>query len=49
MLMRFLFPLLLVGTIIGALGGGGPVPGGLMSRVSVDLRATRRLRAAGIT
>jgi hypothetical protein len=49
MLVRLLMPLLVIGTIIGALGGGGPVPGGTTARVSVDLRAARRLRAAGIT
>ncbi|WP_378058006.1 RDD family protein [Actinophytocola glycyrrhizae] len=48
MLVRVLFPLLVIGAIIGALGGGGPVSGG-SDRVSVDPRAIRQLHAAGIT
>jgi hypothetical protein len=47
MLVRILFPLLAIGMIIGALGGGGTGPGS--DRVSVDPHAIRRLHAAGIT
>lgn len=47
MLVRVLFPLLVIGAIIGALGGGGTAPGS--DRVSVDARDIRRLHAAGIT
>jgi hypothetical protein len=47
MLGRVLFPLLVIGAIIGALGGGGTAPGS--DRVSVDPDAIRRLHAAGIT
>jgi len=47
MLMRFLYPLLAIGMIAGALGGGGTVPDS--DRVSVDARAIRRLHAVGIT
>lgn len=47
MLMRVLFPLLAIGAIIGALGGGGMAPDS--DRVSVDARAIRRVHAAGIT
>jgi len=46
MLIRVLMPLLFIGAIIGALGGGGPIPGGLTVRVSVDPRAIRQLRAS---
>jgi hypothetical protein len=51
MLIRtFLMPLLLIALIMSALAGGGSAPGGgSEARVSVDARATRRLRAAGIT
>jgi hypothetical protein len=48
MLVRVLFPLLAIGAIIGALGGGGPVSGGT-DRVSVDPHAIRQLHAVGIT
>lgn len=46
----FLKPLFFVMVLVSALDGGGP-PGGSStpSRVSVDTRATRQLRAAGIT
>ena len=47
MLVRVLFPLLAIGMIIGALGGGGTGPSS--DRVSVDPHAIRRLHAAGIT
>jgi hypothetical protein len=47
MLVRILFPLLAIGMILGALGGGGTAPGS--DRVSVDPRAIRQLHAAGIT
>jgi hypothetical protein len=47
MLVRILFPLLAIGMIIGALGGGGTAPGS--DRVSVDPRAIRQLHAAAIT
>jgi len=47
MLVRVLFPLLAIGMIIGAFGGGGSVPGS--DRVSVDPHAIRQLHAAGIT
>lgn len=47
MLVRVLFPLLAIGMIIGALGGGGTGPGS--DRVSVDPHAIRRLHAVGIT
>lgn len=47
MLVRILFPLLAIGMIAGALGGGGTIPGS--DRVSVDARAIRRLHAVGIT
>ena len=47
MLVRVLFPLLAIGAIIGALGGGGMAPDS--DRVSVDARAIRRVHAAGIT
>jgi hypothetical protein len=49
MLVRVLMPLLFIGVIVGALGGAGGPPGGSMVRVSVDARATRQLRDAGIT
>jgi hypothetical protein len=48
MLVRILMPLLVIGAIVGALGGGGNVADP-MARVSVDARATRQLRDAGIT
>jgi hypothetical protein len=47
MLMRILYPLLIIGAIIGALGGGGNAPDS--DRVSVDARAIRRVHAVGIT
>jgi hypothetical protein len=47
MLVRILYPLLIIFAIIGALGGGGNAPGS--DRVSVDPRAIRQLHAAGIT
>ena len=47
MLVRFLYPLLAIGLIIGVLGGGGTGPSS--DRVSVDPHAIRRLHAAGIT
>jgi hypothetical protein len=47
MLVRVLYPLLAIGGIIGALGGGGTIPGS--DRVSVDARAIRRVHAVGIT
>jgi RDD family len=48
-ILMFLMPLLFIGVIVGTLaGGGGAPPGGSMARVSVDARATRQLRAAGI-
>lgn len=47
MLTRILYPLLIIGAIVGALGGGGNAPGS--DRVSVDARAIRRVHAAGIT
>jgi hypothetical protein len=44
-----LMPLLFVVVIVGALAGGGSPPGGgSIARVSVDPRAIRQLRAAGI-
>jgi len=49
MLVRTLMPLLVIGAIVGALGGGGSPPGGSTARVSVDPRAIRQLRTAGIT
>jgi hypothetical protein len=49
LLIRILMPLLFIGAIVGALGGAGPVSGGSTVRVSVDARATRQLRDAGIT
>jgi hypothetical protein len=50
MLVRtILVPLLLIVVIVGALAGGGTAPGGSTVRVSVDPRAIRQLRAAGIT
>jgi hypothetical protein len=48
MLVRILMPLLVIGAIVGALGGGGNVADPTV-RVSVDARATRQLRDAGIT
>lgn len=49
MLVRtILFPLLLIVVVVGSLAGGGPAPGGGEVRVSVDVRATGQLRAAGI-
>lgn len=47
MLVRVLFPLLVIGAILGALSGGGTAPGS--DRVGVDPRAIRRLHAVGIT
>jgi hypothetical protein len=47
MLVRVLYPLLAIGMIIGALGGGGNAPGS--DRISVDPGAIRRLHAVGIT
>ncbi|MFC3452903.1 RDD family protein [Amycolatopsis speibonae] len=44
-----LMPLLLATVVVGALAGGGAAPGGSLVRVSVDVDATGRLRAAGIT
>lgn len=51
MLVRtLLLPLLVVVVIAGALSGGGTAGGGgAGSRVCVDAKATRQLRAAGIT
>ncbi|MFD5095006.1 hypothetical protein ACFWMR_30700 [Amycolatopsis thailandensis] len=50
MLIRtVLMPLLLVAVLAAAFTGGGTAPGGSPARVSVDVRATRRLREAGIT
>ncbi|MCR3754391.1 RDD family protein [Lentzea californiensis] len=46
MLTRVLYPLLIIGAIIGALGGGGNAPSS--DRVSVDARAIRRVHAGGI-
>jgi RDD family len=43
-----LMPLLLLVIIVGALAGGGLAPGGSEKRVSLDRRATHRLRAAGL-
>jgi hypothetical protein len=49
MLVRtLLFPLLFIIVIVGALAGGGVGPGGAEVRVSVDVKATRQLRDAGI-
>ncbi|WP_255621649.1 RDD family protein [Pseudonocardia sp. DSM 110487] len=48
MLVRILMPLLVIGMIVGAFGGGGNVADPTV-RVSVDTRATRQLRDAGIT
>jgi hypothetical protein len=48
MLVRILMPLLIVGAIVGILSGGGNVADSTV-RVSVDARATRQLRDAGIT
>ena len=44
----FLMPLLVIGAIVGVLGGGGNVADSRVW-VSVDARATRQLRDAGIT
>ena len=41
-------PLLVIGAIVGMLSGGGKVADSRV-RVSVDARATRQLRDAGIT
>jgi len=50
MLVRtILMPLLLFVVIAGALAGGGVAPGGSQVRISVDVGATGRLRAAGLT
>jgi hypothetical protein len=49
MLVRtILFPLLFIAVIAGALAGGGGGPGGVEVRVSLDVKATRQLRDAGI-
>jgi hypothetical protein len=48
MLVRILMPLLIIGVLVGVLGGGGNVADPMV-RVSVDARATRQLRDAGIT
>ncbi|GAB3712509.1 hypothetical protein GCM10027598_19100 [Amycolatopsis oliviviridis] len=49
MLVRtVLMPLLLLAVLAAAFTGGGTAPGGSQARVSVDVGATRRLRAAGI-
>jgi len=50
MLIRtVLMPLLLAAVIAGAFAGGGAAPSGSPVRISVDVRATEQLRAAGIT
>ena len=50
MLVRtILMPLLFFVVVVGALTGGGTAPGGAAARTCVDVRATHRLRAAGIT
>ncbi len=49
MLVRtILFPLLFIAVIAGVLAGGGGGPGGVEVRVSLDVKATRQLRDAGI-
>ncbi len=48
MLVRIMMPLLFIGNVVGMLSGGGLSDGSTV-RVSVDARATRQLRDAGIT
>lgn len=42
------WPLFFVLLLVSALAGGGSAPGGGVARVCVDVRATRRLRAAAV-
>ena len=47
MLVRILLlPLLIIGVLVGSFGGGGGSPPGSFVRVSLDVDATHRLRAA---